>query len=258
LSTKYMSAKNTDMTNSAKKKSERYFLEVFKKLLPDFPEGEIVGNEGPDFQVHSWNGSIGIEIARLYQRSPKNTPSLQAIEAEGEIIVQLAHKFYNEMNLTPVNVNVTFQSKAALMKKNRLSIASELARIVAKAERLARPMIIIDYESNTEGIFFKEIDSIRIAKVNDDFWGTSGSGMVQSDFVDELQERINEKNMKREKYRSKCDKCWLLIVADGFGASSAFFPSEDTISNQYHSLFDRTFFLEGISQKFFELRTEKY
>ncbi|MFI5253059.1 MAG: hypothetical protein ACHQQQ_11590 [Bacteroidota bacterium] len=236
---------------------ERYFLDVFKKLYRDFPEGEIIHGEGPDFQVHGSNSVTGIEITRLFQKRSNNFPPPQALESESELIVQLAHTIYKKKNLPPLNVNVAFLFQAILVKRNRRSIANELARIVSESALFANPIITIDYRNNSERIFSEKIAYIRIAKGYDDFWGTSGSGMGQSDFIDELQKEIDDKNKKRKKYLPKCNGHWLLIVADGFGPSAAFSPSEQTKSHQYCSFFERTFFLERISEKFFELRTKK-
>ena len=75
------------------------------------------------------------------------------------------------------------------------------------------------------------------------------------DFIPELQRIIDEKNSKQGRYRQRCDECWLLIVASGGRPSGLFEPSAETKNHLYHSLFERTYFIEAFSGAVIELTT---
>jgi hypothetical protein len=75
------------------------------------------------------------------------------------------------------------------------------------------------------------------------------------DFIHELQQVIDAKNARYETYLDYCDECWLLIVANGGRPSGLFESSDKTKSRVYHSLFERTFFLEAFDSLLLELMT---
>ena len=47
----------------SKKRIESAHFKVFRKLVPDFPDGEIWHEDDPDFRVYTEAGVLGIEHA---------------------------------------------------------------------------------------------------------------------------------------------------------------------------------------------------
>jgi hypothetical protein len=74
--------------------------------------------------------------------------------------------------------------------------------------------------------------------------------------IEEIQQRINEKNAKHTDYLKKCTKCWLLITAEGWQFPQAFILTQETKNHVFRSTFEKAFFLEVIDQELIELRTE--
>jgi len=87
-------------------------------------------------------------------------------------------------------------------------------------------------------------------------WEVMEPGFVSIGFIPELQAAINKKNKKKNEYLRRCDRCWLLIVADRTKADQKFEFTPEMQEYVYESEFEKTFFLE-IAQKFItELNTK--
>jgi len=78
--------------------------------------------------------------------------------------------------------------------------------------------------------------------------------MVNSEFADGFQGAIAKKTPLLAKYRQRCGKCWLIIVATGDGASSFIEWSDQLASRRFDAEFERAFFVQGLDNKVFELR----
>jgi hypothetical protein len=86
-------------------------------------------------------------------------------------------------------------------------------------------------------------------------WAVPEAGWVQMDFIPELQNAIDAKNVRHPRYQPHCDECWLLIVASGGRPSGLFEASEATKSHVYRSSFAKTFFMEAFAGVLVELNT---
>lgn len=71
--------------------------------------------------------------------------------------------------------------------------------------------------------------------------------------IQELQEAIDKKNYKRTSYSNCCDEHWLLLHTAYFSSACFFDPSQETLSHEYLSNFDKIFFLNSSPKKLYEL-----
>lgn len=75
-----------------------------------------------------------------------------------------------------------------------------------------------------------------------------GGGYGEAD-VARVQETIDRKSQKLDKYRAKCVRVWLVIVVDGFAPSSFMDLSGAAIGHTYWSPFDRVFYFESFDRR---------
>jgi hypothetical protein len=85
------------------------------------------------------------------------------------------------------------------------------------------------------------------------FWGVGRGDAVPDLASVQIIERIQDKETKLGKYRSRCSKIWLLIVEDGFAPSSYFVISNGLKKQIYKSSFDRIFLFRNFSREVIEL-----
>lgn len=237
------------------KAEELRFLNIFKSVFDGFPGGDIVTlskeDEPPDFAITNDTEKIGIEVTRIVKST-----EMYKEEAEQELTVSAAEKIYKSKGYPPVDVSVYFRDNSNLTRNGRLHLSNEIASLVAG--NLPR---VNDYISFMESLPLARIlpecvIDIRVAlfsSVDVNCWSVSGMGWTQTEFVSELQERLQTKGDKINHCKTKCDRYWIVCVAEDLRDSSFFNPSEATQGHQYLSVFDRAFFLNAGSRKWFEL-----
>jgi hypothetical protein len=104
--------------------------------------------------------------------------------------------------------------------------------------------------------FPEEVSRISIYKLHtlkSAFVSTTIAGWQQLDMIDTLQEIIDKKSEKFEKY-FECKQFWLLIHTVPMSAGSFFQPSEETLNYKFTSKFQCVFFLDSFIKKIYELK----
>ena len=117
-----------------KKETEKRYLLKLKKLLPDFPEGEIVPiygkKEPPDFKV----GNTGIEVTEIHGEKPQNHFQPKQIkEFEQGLVLDIQKRFEQTLK-TPLMVDIGFREGLHLKRESRqkfINQAVELIRNIA-------------------------------------------------------------------------------------------------------------------------------
>ena len=72
------------VTTSKKREIESGHFEVFRSGLLNFPDGEVLHEDNPDFLVITEEGPLGIELRQLFHPRPNVGPPLQALESNRE------------------------------------------------------------------------------------------------------------------------------------------------------------------------------
>jgi len=239
--------------------TERRFVEAFKSSFSDFPQGNILKGEQPDFVIINEQRKIGFEVTRIYQANVKGKRPQKEIESERRAVVYEALRNYEKKGLPPIDVSIHFGSNP-FNKKNRNSYASALADFVAA--NIPPENSWLTFENNYENpdVLPYEFHSVRIARYSfmaKNHWFDPDAGWMKEDFAFEIQQALSKKESRLPFFRKDCIAHWLLIVAEGFSPSSFFDPSEKTLSQQYESSFDRAFFLELFTRKSLELKLIK-
>jgi hypothetical protein len=118
--------------DAAKKAMERAYLQRFRVNFADFPEGEVVLSEHPDFLVKTQSRWIGIELAEYHVQEPDEGwgSPMRALEGTEDKVLRTASEQYQSKGLPPVVVNVLWHPHQALDRRRIPELAADLANLV--------------------------------------------------------------------------------------------------------------------------------
>jgi len=220
-----------------------------KKLGEEFPPGNVVEQESPDFVVDRHMGRLGIEISEVVRSEP-----VAAQAGFRDKLVRGAKRLCEEWGVRPLWVTVWIIG----------SFNQVQGRVAQKqfAERLAK-VVQDGYErrmQDSAGYFvldqpLPEVWRIHVAPLNETapkslgghYWEWKPGAVVSSPLsAGKIQARIRQKNSRYERYCQSCDECWLVLVGDSFdykmGCDISRSPS--VVTNLYDSQFERVFYLQ--------------
>src|ERR1700674_1973903 len=102
----------------ADKELERAILEKFRATLPDFPQGEPVNHEEPDFLI----GEVGIELIDIVEQTTRHAEEIH------KEVLRLATQAYEARGLPPLWVLTQWRHGINI---DRRRAAEGLAALVA-------------------------------------------------------------------------------------------------------------------------------
>jgi hypothetical protein len=242
----------------AKKQVELRYLDVVRRGIDDFPGGNITDTECPDFLIQFLDRTVGVEITRIFNPGKPKSPPPQSQDTERDLIAERAQAIATDQSLAPVMVDIYFDSRQSIGKRDRDSIAQQLVDLVAANMPALGDDRLIEKHHPTKLEFLLQIEAVHIWRfkpLTSHLWQTADAGIVNEDFAPYLQQLIDDKNGKVSTYRQKCDDCWLMVVADWRGPSAFFEISDKMSSHNYESAFDRVYFVEGYSGRVVALNT---
>jgi hypothetical protein len=172
-------------------------------------------------------------------------------------MVATAGALAQSASIPPLDVAVHFTDRVGVGKRNRdVAARSLLALVSENVPDVGQSVTIEMWRRPSDAL-----PGVRLVRVfrhevlTKHHWAVPDAGWVQSDFVRELQQAIDDKNRQHASYRRRCDECWLLITASGGKPSGLFEPSDETKNHIYGSSFAKTFFLEVFGRMLIELNT---
>jgi hypothetical protein len=241
----------------ADKKLERRYVLLFKECLPNFPAGDIVDEESPDFLVHTSGGPFGIELTELFHPAPAEGLPSQANESLENRTVAKAKQLYESFGGPPLIVRVGFSSQAGLTKSRIQSLAPQIAELVSHSTPATDERVRLHNQWRSNDTFPVEIDSIAIARpsyIKKTHWSTSRAGGLWHPTTAEIQAVISGKDKLVESYRKKCASVWLLMITSGEVPSQLIEPPLATLCHSYVTSFDRVFSFESFGRRVHELQ----
>ncbi len=84
--------------------------------------------------------------------------------------------------------------------------------------------------------------------------GPTRAGSEWRCMPDDMQKELDKKKAKYPKYRARCDRAWLLMVAANDKRSSFIELPAETLGHHFDSPFDRVFFMDALRHKHHELK----
>lgn len=235
-----------------KKQIEEWQLGRFREAVSDFPAGEVVPHERPDFLVRAGAATVGIELTQLFRPSEAGTQPLQEGERLREYVCDTARRIYEEAGGTNVDVMVSFSPHVTFRSNRVRAIAEHLARTVRTLDVAERSHVRIEYDWDNRELFPDEIIAIRVANFGPDIatvWRPGEAGFVPDTSVDQLQTEIARKATLYQAYRSACNEAWLVLVADGFSISTVFSLTAAAQNATYYGPFERVYYFENFGRR---------
>jgi hypothetical protein len=236
------------------KERERRHLRGFQHLCPDFPPGEVIEGETPDFIVVTPAGQkIGIELTQVFKRDGKIEPAEQADEATKEFITTAARMHAECLGIPPAQVALFFNpehlrrfktpgrpEQRFLTKDEKDRVALNIARFVGEHMPEQGDLVDCDWSPGQP----RQVDLIQINRVypvEHHIWRWPEMRAIQHDAIEPIQSVISKKNKRYEACLCKCDECWLLAVTPPF---QSIHPDQNSLSHEYASPYGRVYFYD--------------
>jgi hypothetical protein len=246
------------LQEAVKKARERAYLERFRENFADFPEGEGVSFEHPDFLIKTQSRRIGIELTEYHVQEPDEGwgSPMRAREGTEDMVLRTASRLYQSKGLPPVAVHVLWHPHQALRSRSIPELAADLANLVL--EHLPEPghEAAIRRSHPAWRSLPQEVTSLSVDRrinFSKNSWTSVRGAFVPTLTPSELQKIMRGKEAKVPTYRRQCREVWLLIVARGFEPSTHVDIGSEVESYRYESGFDRVFFLHHANEYVAEL-----
>jgi hypothetical protein len=239
------------MTNAEQRQLESKHFNLFRGKVADFPEGEARHEDEPDFLVFTPSGVLGVELRQVFRpSSSKSGPAMQALESIRKDVVAEAQKDCELRGLPPLLVDVRFAHHGHLQGARRRDLAHELAGLVAQRVPPEASRVVVERRPFVRELppEVYELSIARLPPHRSHRWTILEAGMVEEDTRALFQQAMSEKALLFGSYRRRCDRCWLLLVAEALRPSSFIEPDEASIHHHYESPFERTYFLSVSAQ----------
>ncbi len=235
---------------------EKWHLEQFSENCSDFPEGKQVfcyNKQMPDLVVQTIEGNVGIEHTRLTEQLTRNQESLQ------NKIVTRARELYERENADLLQVNFIFDIHKPLRDKMVEPIALQIAYATKvfvfylKATKQFQTFGYFEsYQLRWHGItnFPMEVTNVSLSfakSLEGVLWEVDRGSTVPRLIADYLQDRINKKAERINKYVGSYKEMWLLLVAQLSEPSSSFDLefSTEALQYPYKSPYARIYLMES-------------
>jgi len=120
------------LQEAVKKARERAYLERFRENFADFPEGEVVSFEHPDFLIKTQSRRIGIELTEYHVQEPDEGwgSPMRAREGTEDKVLRTASAQHQSKGLPAVAVHVHLNSHQVFSSRRVQALAADLADLV--------------------------------------------------------------------------------------------------------------------------------
>jgi hypothetical protein len=240
------------------KARERAYLQRFRQNFADFPEGELIPAEHPDFLVITHQGHTGIELTEYHvQESDEGRGSrMRAQERTEDKVLRTASEQHQSKGLPPVAVYVLWNSHRAFNRRRIQDLATILADVVQEHLPELGHEITIRRGHRAWRSLPQEVASLSVDRrinFSKNSWTSVRAAFVPTITPPELQKIVRNKEAKVPSYRQECQEVWLLIVAHGFEPSTYGELGPEVDDHEFETSFDRVFFLHHADEYVAEL-----
>jgi hypothetical protein len=237
---------------NTKKKRERLFINEVTTIYPDFPSGTISDSEEPDFLISSESQVIGVEIVDYIRGQNQGESAYRRNEKLWQQIADMARQEFETHHSDPLMIHFFWHPHRHPRKADVKRLAVSAASIIGQCvPQTLFENIRIDFDDIESTPLQEFVVSIYITRVRNNkqvLWSYTNAGLI-SISVNEIQDLISSKNAKVTNYLQKCDKVWLIIVADGRYISSNVDLSEEVRHNCFHSQFKKVLFYDRLNKR---------
>ncbi len=239
----------------AKKDIERYYLDRFKALCPDFPAGIVTSSEEPDFLIADGARTVGIEITELHRAPPSNGAPQQASEAMRHRVVTRAQTIYEAVGGPPIHCSLFFGERH--ISKNEVEpLASVIAKLAYRNLPAVNASLEEDYEWTNRAYFPDVLHTIhvhRLDKLTITHFSCPGFTWASTLTPADLDRRLAPKEKRCGHYLQRCDTVWLLLITATEVMSTWFNFNIDSLFAPVQSQFGKIFVLRHFAGTLHEI-----
>jgi hypothetical protein len=236
-------------------KSETFVFEYFKENYKDFPEGQVIYQDKPDYLIKTFTKLIGVEITEAVIDPKELSRYRLRVSITDDILDQLKDKL-------PFTfcIDVDLKKDVNLSLKKKREVISELIDLCCKEcislqnlefynvwdfgspienfpVDIQNQILAQGYRNLPDGIL--EISLGRYDDVGKS-WNSASTAIVAPNFnFEKLKPILKKKEIKLRDY-TKCDEHWLLIWGSGLPDS---YYSKVQINYSVETEFNKIFFV---------------
>lgn len=246
------------MNRLTKKERERLHLEQFRRLLEDFPTGNIIECDPLDFIVSTEGTRIGIEHTE-YFREPGPGPSrMKMQESMQNRVCCLVRSLYDKEGKPHLNILLSWHPNVSPLGKPDVRATAEkaTAMVLANIPNENDSVTIDDSCALPDGLLsillFRK-QGLRATSI-----GNLRSAGDHSISPDEIRNILLRKEGRLSLYKANnCNEIWLLIVAEGAAPSSLAALDPSTRGIAFCSGFDRVYFYDALNSSIMRLNLNR-
>lgn len=221
-----------------KKARERFLIEKFRSAFVEFPEGDLVDDEPPDFIVAGASGHrTGLELTDYYNPGARERFHPAQRRAEASILNHVSRNARSPHNRTAI-VSIQFLDEVPIRK-------NEIPEIAERVSARLNELYSGDSERANADSLPSAIESVSLTRLE----GHQGLQPVHTSAYwpgpideQEIARIILKKEAKLPTYRQKTDEMWLVIFIDcNEPACGTLYPS--SFATRFRTSFDRIFLL---------------
>jgi hypothetical protein len=231
-------------TAKPKDEIEKTYLEGFAKNLAKFPAGRLSKSENPDFLISNEEGTLGIELTRMFRKPLQGERPLREQESLREQITESAKTWYVALGQPPIRVAVLFNNRVTLRRRDVKGIAQTLTKVAIRLMPDPGKRRVEEYKWINRNYFPEAIDVIvvgRPERLRRSSWSIASVEDLRPLSMSEVHGRITAKDTRVSDYLKQCDRIWLVLCTGGAGLSSYLELSEEATQATYHGQFTRVF-----------------
>ena len=244
------------MANSDKKQKERAQLEQLRSLIADFPVGEVIGDEEPDFLIRG-ERTVGIELTELHRLPAAGQAPAQETQSLHERAIRRASDVYVAAGHPPVECN--FQFREPVSKADVPRLAQVLADLVARIRPEMDEQCSEEFTWDNRDYFPEVLTYVSVRRypaIEKTFFGAAGPAPAVPLRVEDVKRVVQAKEGKIPSYRQRCDEVWLVIVVDSEFTSTWFHGDDGSLDSPVGSRFSRILLLSRIGGTVRAMRVE--
>ncbi len=241
-----------------KKELEILLVNYFRDCHDDFPKGQLIPSESPDFVIKTKNRhEFGIELTRLNPVN-KNIPDenqLGQIQIREEII-NMSQELFEQSSGFKLFVKFLFSEEKTIIRERQILAAVQSVNLIRGAiknksrESFFRELVAENLPEGMEEILIVNHPAMKIS-----IWERANNLGVSNDVVTDIRLSIHKKDEKllRLYQKQRLNYYWLLITTDRLHGMKSFNLPEKIRNHDFKSEFQLVFLFDLIKARVFQL-----
>jgi hypothetical protein len=225
-----------------KKELETLIIHYFRNSYPEFPKGETIPSESPDFLVKLKNRrTLGIELTRLHPPEEKTVEEFRQQENTfRDNLIRFAQELFEQDSPFRLFVKFLFSEKESIGEERKLVTAVKSVNAIREAlnKRKAGSVfrILLSGASLPPGI--DELLIVNHPAMSTSVWERANNLGMSDNIINDIRQSVLKKDEKIRIYqKQRLNYYWLLVIADRLHGIRNYNLPEKILNQQYESRF---------------------